>query len=58
VLGIDRGIGVLPTGQHHLVSIGRGGAAVNFADLIGLLVLSDWVAHHVTVGIGRYELPT
>ena len=42
--------------QHHLVSIGRGGAAVNFADLIGLLVLPYWFAQHITGGVGRCQL--
>jgi hypothetical protein len=34
------------------------GATVSLANLIELLVLPDWVARHVTGGVGRYEFPT
>ena len=32
-----------------------GSVAINFANIIELLVLPDWVAQHVTGGVGRYE---
>jgi hypothetical protein len=33
-----------------------GRLTINFANLIELLILQDWIAQHVTDCVGRYEL--